>query len=704
MSQSLIGALRVTLGLDSAEFTRGTKKAAAEMTGFQKKMQMVGTAVQTAFAFLAGGAVLSVFADASRKGLEFASSLGETAQQLGVTTSALQRYRFIATQVGIEQDVMDKGLVKISGRLGDLAAGAEGAEKPFARLKLTQAELAQLSKMTAEDALPMLADKFKALGSETERVAAAQELFGAKMGGKFMTLLAGGRGEIDQLAAAYKKLGIEISGEQIAKADAAADKLAQLNMVVSAEQAKVIADNAQAYIKYEMAIAKLKATLAKGTGETIGFFSELSKGYDILKQSFDLADPAAKNAEKQKSSLKSMVDDVRWAYHEVRLTLLDWQLKWLELNDNAQQAGFRFGQNIAKMSREATRYIAEMVSNIRSWISNTLNAVWNGAISKIKEVVGWFDWMDNEVVRNSYVPDMVDGIAAQMKRLDAVMVQPVKAGTSKVAQNFREMQDFVLNLLGELFPKIAEQNAIEANIVKLNAAFKAGAIDAKSYSAAVEELNRQLRELKEGKPVNPEDDLAKLPDSTGSVEDQIDRLNKNLPPLSTTAKRTFEDMARGAQNTAATIANAMEDMRNSISGFINSIKKGDIIGIIGGLANVIGSVLDAFGKGGSLSGLGKGAKVPAYAGGTAFHPGGLAMVGEKGAELVRLPRGSQVFPHGTGPSAGAVQVMVTANDYFDAKVQQVSGGVVARTAPAIAQAGSQMAQGQMMARGRRRLA
>ena len=38
-------------------------------------------------------------------------------------------------------------------------------------------------------------------------------------------------------------------------------------------------------------------------------------------------------------------------------------------------------------------------------------------------------------------------------------------------------------------------------------------------------------------------------------------------------------------------------------------------------------------------------KVPAYATGTPFHPGGWAMVGEQGRELVKLPRGSAVYTH-----------------------------------------------------------
>ena len=42
----------------------------------------------------------------------------------------------------------------------------------------------------------------------------------------------------------------------------------------------------------------------------------------------------------------------------------------------------------------------------------------------------------------------------------------------------------------------------------------------------------------------------------------------------------------------------------------------------------------------------------AYARGTSYHPGGLALVGEQGPEIVDLPQGSKVYPTGTGPSGG----------------------------------------------------
>ena len=50
-----------------------------------------------------------------------------------------------------------------------------------------------------------------------------------------------------------------------------------------------------------------------------------------------------------------------------------------------------------------------------------------------------------------------------------------------------------------------------------------------------------------------------------------------------------------------------------------------------------------------------------YARGTSYHPGGLALVGEQGPEIVDLPRGSAVYPTGTAPAG-------TTNNYYDVKI------------------------------------
>lgn len=77
---------------------------------------------------------------------------------------------------------------------------------------------------------------------------------------------------------------------------------------------------------------------------------------------------------------------------------------------------------------------------------------------------------------------------------------------------------------------------------------------------------------------------------------------------------------------------------------------------------------------------------PKYALGTSFHPGGPAIVGEEGPELVQLPRGSQVIPTGrlkALPAMGAVinitfQGPVYGLSDFERKVEEIINSRVLR--------------------------
>lgn len=64
--------------------------------------------------------------------------------------------------------------------------------------------------------------------------------------------------------------------------------------------------------------------------------------------------------------------------------------------------------------------------------------------------------------------------------------------------------------------------------------------------------------------------------------------------------------------------------------------------------NIAEAIFGKSGGGGFFGELFKsiGSALPAFAGGTNFAPGGLALVGERGPEVVSLPRGSKVMPNG----------------------------------------------------------
>ena len=88
---------------------------------------------------------------------------------------------------------------------------------------------------------------------------------------------------------------------------------------------------------------------------------------------------------------------------------------------------------------------------------------------------------------------------------------------------------------------------------------------------------------------------------------------------------------------------------------------GMISGILGGIGGSVGGSVGAVGNGSNMSGgiL----NLPGFATGTNFAPGGLALVGERGPELVNLPRGSRVTPNnelrGMGGDSYAFDISVS---------------------------------------------
>ena len=232
----------------------GKLKGALASAGGDDVVQAIGLG-DIAAAATAGGLIAL-----AKQGLDYASSLGEVAQQLGVTTKDLQVYRYAATQVGIEQETMDKGLAKLTLTLGQAQTGAKGPIAVFNALGLS---MDQLRGKTAGDVIPMLADKLAKISSPAQRAAVEIELFG-KAGQKLDTLLAGGSGQIDELSRAAAELGLVLSDDQIQKADDAADKMAAVKEVLSANIASVVADNAAS-------IAALATSLGALTGAVIRF-------------------------------------------------------------------------------------------------------------------------------------------------------------------------------------------------------------------------------------------------------------------------------------------------------------------------------------------------------------------------------------------------------------------------------------------------
>lgn len=244
-------------GLTGAQRLTETKLAAIEARGMamgQNLKKGFSLAQGAALGFVAAIGVDAVI-QAAQKGLEYASSLGEVAQQLGVSTDALQEYRYAATQAGLSQEEMDQALTQLTRRIGEAAGGTKTQAEAFTKLGVSVKD-AEGNILDAGEAIPKIADALKGVESPAERAAILMDLFG-KSGQKLEPLLSGGSAAVNELRDAAHSLGIVLSEEQIQRADDTAHKLAKVSLVLSTRIAGVVSDNADSIVALANSLAFL---------------------------------------------------------------------------------------------------------------------------------------------------------------------------------------------------------------------------------------------------------------------------------------------------------------------------------------------------------------------------------------------------------------------------------------------------------------
>ena len=256
-----------------AEFQRSTN---SRLVSVDEKFDALGAlkgklaGIGAGIAGALGGAALI---DLAKRGLDYASSLQEVAQQLGVTTKDLQTYRYAASQVGISQELMDKGLAKLTVTMGQARDGVSKPKAAFAELGQILGKDVLKGAATAGDALPLIADALNKTTDPAKRAALEVALFG-KTGQQLDTLLQPGSAALNQLAQAAQDLGLVLSDEQIANADQTADKLAEVKQVLEANIASAVANNVSAIYALANAFESLIVKAAQAA-EAVANFSNL---------------------------------------------------------------------------------------------------------------------------------------------------------------------------------------------------------------------------------------------------------------------------------------------------------------------------------------------------------------------------------------------------------------------------------------------
>lgn len=332
----------------------------------------------------------------------------------------------------------------------------------------------------------------------------------------------------------------------------------------------------------------------------------------------------------------------------------------------------------------------------KQWLQDKLGAIFNWVSDKLSWAGDQFYKLWDRVVGHSYIPDMVDGIADHIGRLEGVMVKPIELATKASGDAFEKLKGRVGGLLDQLFPNQAKARELEEKYETLDKALAEKLISPRVYAEARDRLNKELEKLedivlKENSVLAPGTSLI-----TPEMEAQFQR---DLEELSTIFTDDFEEpFLDSADRIANGIADMVVDVDASLRGLVSSIKDGDIIGIITGIADTIVSIIGAIkGISGGFGGSDSGSSPPGRATGGRVAPFSTFTVGENGPEVLRTgPDGGRVYNNndtkkmmGGGANDNgrvAIELGIEASEYFDGRVMKV-------TQPGMTQAAHQGALG-----------
>jgi len=159
---------------------------------------------------IAGGAMLGIAGAAVAAGAAVfklathaqnaADSIYDTSQSLGISTDALQEYRYLAKLSGMETGDMDAALTKLTVNLGKGGTELEGT---LSMLGLT---VDQLAAVDAGQRLEMIANGMKNVKDGTTKAAITTQLFG-KSSVKMVNALSGGSEAIKEFRDEAQKSG-----------------------------------------------------------------------------------------------------------------------------------------------------------------------------------------------------------------------------------------------------------------------------------------------------------------------------------------------------------------------------------------------------------------------------------------------------------------------------------------------------------------
>jgi len=352
----------------------------------------------------------------------------------------------------------------------------------------------------------------------------------------------------------------------------------------------------------------------------------------------DLSDALAKMDESDPRRAATAMEMLGRGGKEMIPLLKDGSGAIREMMDEADRFGQVFGAESGAQAEQFNDNLTRLGGAFSALASDL-------SIKLLPHLSAFTDWL----VENG--PGIADAIA-KVVDLGASLV-PVG---QKIAEGIKIGGDAIVSFAGvvtDAVQTVADfASSVPARLEELKAGVSAKMTEvAQAFRALVAEMQQIGHDVVDGL-------LAGLREKWESVKAWFSGLADSIPQwvrdkLGIQSPSTvFAEIGRNIMDgLAGGLESNMGSVQSSVDGFAQDLasKFADVLTGASDWRDALSSVLSSAGDSlirTGLGSLGTAIGIPGFANGTNFAPGGLAIVGERGPELLNVPRGSQVIPHG----------------------------------------------------------
>lgn len=220
---SVIGALRVVLGADTAALDSGLEESRSKLASFGAS---VSTAVAAAAAAVAAAAVSMGLG--IKSAIDNAEALGKMSQSTGIAVEELSKLQYAAQLSNVGTDALGVSLTKLAKNMSDAAGDGAGRAAQAFKAMGVAVQNNDGTLRSSGDVLATVADRFASYKDGAEKTALALAVFG-KAGAAMIPFLNQGSAGFKDAAEEASQFGLVVSKDAAASASEFNDNLTRLN-------------------------------------------------------------------------------------------------------------------------------------------------------------------------------------------------------------------------------------------------------------------------------------------------------------------------------------------------------------------------------------------------------------------------------------------------------------------------------------------